>query len=983
MDLPTPDPYKQEEQNSHSSKRNRISFVCKACRKSKTKCDREKPSCTRCIKNGIECVYDIEQQTQPRNPSKDATIGRLKKEVEYWQSKSMDYLSMIANHGPYKSAEGHIHKKIKLSDTQDQKSARNDSDGEKSVPSPDEIMINFYKSFPHILIKDCMTRDLKPSSAIAQIRQDNFLCTFIASVFSSASRNALIHTIPTEELPTGSSHPKLKCNILNLRHRMLGECENNRQRERVYEFTERILRGGTFPKKAKSGLFVALFSHTLHKTFVEDFCLDETNYSEILTDLINQIEGLLPSVEAIEIYKIHFYKYVYPIIPFLDIELFEECLTEVISKNPANPKKVKLRMGKRRLRSKIENLAILLAVLKLSYISMDFALAAEESSNLPQLSTSNINSKLMKENVITDEAISLSQRCVSSVNLFNWTSENSLCCLMYLWAYFVFAPEEGDYYLDQPTDIIMGMVTSLAVNIGLHRDPSEYEQFKDFSVIDHRLLNYRRKLWLCIVIVCRYESSLKGKCPQSMKDHMVSFLNVDNKGPDNYMNLVVGDMVTKDPLNLRMHKLCFKNYQLFLLLSELDAVTISLHHKVSLAHIEDLLERIHDFIDKNYPISDIPDEFSAEKIPIQHIPKLGETIDMLIINSASCFQTHTISRLVLLRVTSALFSYFEGECKNAASKYLPYYEKYFTKLVTETLELAKIFEKCFEGEFDAALFPFMKYLVDSTAQLCLSTVLHSLLGISLRMTHAESLLIHKLKQESYLYNNLASSPEISMNEKRLEVITTMKMDFEAALERLCNLASKSLRLSFFSTFQILLFFDYVLQIIKKGELITMLTRISKLKLPKCVRNSLFLGFAIDINRGDEILQKLNDSNFLPVLEIEKLRKVQNMMYAMNFSKVDLKPEMNVDLTQKNETPDCHTATGSFSNLDKLSSAAVISQALESDSLDYANKGASIPNVTNNINNETNYDGANLPLEMSLNTDGFDLFDYDFLFRDTT
>ena len=77
---------------------------------------------------------------------------------------------------------------------------------------------------------------------------------------------------------------------------MLGECENNRQRERVYEFTERILRGGTFPKKAKSGLFVALFSHTLHKTFVEDFCVDETNYSEILTDLINQIEGLLPSV---------------------------------------------------------------------------------------------------------------------------------------------------------------------------------------------------------------------------------------------------------------------------------------------------------------------------------------------------------------------------------------------------------------------------------------------------------------------------------------------------------------------------------------------------------------------------------------------------------------------------------------------------------------------------------------------------------------
>lgn len=77
-----------ENGSSGVAKRQRLSFVCQACRKNKTKCDREKPRCGRCVKYYLKCVYDVEQQKPPRVPSKDAIIKRLTGEVEYWKRKA-------------------------------------------------------------------------------------------------------------------------------------------------------------------------------------------------------------------------------------------------------------------------------------------------------------------------------------------------------------------------------------------------------------------------------------------------------------------------------------------------------------------------------------------------------------------------------------------------------------------------------------------------------------------------------------------------------------------------------------------------------------------------------------------------------------------------------------------------------------------------------------------------------------------------------
>ncbi|SCW00893.1 LAFE_0D00452g1_1 [Lachancea fermentati] len=55
----------------------RISLVCNSCRAKKVKCDKIKPSCSRCLKHGTQCSY-----TPYRNKQKSATVESLQMEVE-------------------------------------------------------------------------------------------------------------------------------------------------------------------------------------------------------------------------------------------------------------------------------------------------------------------------------------------------------------------------------------------------------------------------------------------------------------------------------------------------------------------------------------------------------------------------------------------------------------------------------------------------------------------------------------------------------------------------------------------------------------------------------------------------------------------------------------------------------------------------------------------------------------------------------------
>ncbi|AAS52322.2 ADR403Cp [Eremothecium gossypii ATCC 10895] len=945
------------------SKRNRISFVCQACRKSKTKCDREKPRCSRCAKNNVKCVYDIEKQRAPRVPSKDATIKRLTQELEYWKNKAARYMELE------ESGELSPRKRPK-SMASDPSATELGLSEEYSSPSvgadalrADEIRINFYELSPQLLIKDSMKRDVKASCELSQIRQDKFLSIFLSSVFASASKNALIHSIPSDDASPYSDRAKRKQNALSLRDCMFQFATNSKDREQIVQFTERIVQGGVVEEN-RTGLYIRMFTSTLCKNYVEDRCPREGSYSGTLQELIIEVEAFLPPLEIIHTYMLHFYKYVYPIIPFLEMGIFESALANLLVEDPLHDGRTKLNIGRENIRNKVENIAILLMVLKLSYVSMSFPNTSPglEDANITETELECLNSY-----PISDKAVALSQKAIATVNLFNWTNENCIACLLYFWAFFVFAPQDGDFCLGQPTEVILSLVNAMASNIGLHRDPSKYEQLNDPSVTDPRIRNYRRKLWICIFIVCRYEAALKGKYPQSMKDYTNSFLSAES--PKNYMQLVLGDMQDPDPYTEMIHSLTYKRYQLLMMISELDEISIRTHVSLPLSRIETLLDNIQNLLDTELHADLINIDQESEFLDLNLWSGRKDMVDAVKIKKLIFFQAYMTTRLTTIRTVINLMLYFERLTYESNKEYMQYFQKYFIRMVKETVSFVDTVLSQLEYRANDSYLYFMKYTVDKVIQISVPTVLLSILSIILRMVHSEYLLQKMLQS-----GEMIGIEDVHTTKQKLELISSIKDNTIEILENLCTAVTRKLGFKYFSVFQMQVFFDYCSQIMKKGEVLNIFSRITQLTYHPRIRKGIYQGFGVDVDRKDTILNFLNDATFIKQTNVEQLRKIKELSSTLAQASSNT-PQQNANVVNSKYQVDSSPISADHPTMTEC----------ENLPFPVVYDSQSILNVPTNNHETTQPFGSDFPtfasnqLDPLVSFDDLDLLDYEFLF----
>ncbi|CDO94436.1 unnamed protein product [Kluyveromyces dobzhanskii CBS 2104] len=960
--------FKDDQAGNGVSKRQRISFVCQACRKNKTKCDREKPRCGRCVKYHSKCVYDVEQQKPPRVPSKDAIIKRLTGEVEYWRNKATGcQISSNVSATSLSDAES-FHHSSKRQRTEDGVSlladvsiSRSNSAASK-VDSPvilnsKEIQLNFYREFPQLTMKYAMKRDIKPISAFAHVYRDKLLSLFVASIFSSASKSALIHSISSDDTnPFQKSQMQFKQNAIFLRDSMVQLCETDIEKQKVYEFTERIM-GEQVAQKEQSTLFVSLLKARLENKHVEDSCPHGVVSVE-LTRLKDSLELALPSVVAIEVYMMHFYQYIYPIIPFLDIELFEEGLADLLQPSDGTDgRRVKINFGTRNIRSKICLLSALINILRISYLCIAFTLNNSRSHVIDDATRS-----VLRTDPIDSNLVMLSQDCISSVNILSWTTENGLIALMYHWAVFVFTPEEGDCYLGQPTDALISLVSNLAVNIGLHRDPHEYKILEDPSICDPRVLNLRKRLWLCIFIMCRHETTLKARYHQN--NHMSSFAFSSShdqaKGSWCYD---FGDPNIMSHYNLSMNNKIIKRHQIFLLLSETDAVTMNLDTHMTLFELDGWFSKVKTFLDEEFPLDDLINGESTSKfhdLLLKNDKRIP--VDFTKSDNALCFQTHLIARISMLRISTCLMVHFENRLSDMTHDYSQLFMKYFLESFKSLLEVVKLYQSYLTGDYDASLSPYMLFATDKICEVCLPSILLTLLGMLIRITDTESTFINKTVEGKGLYSASSYVPEeMKETKNKLITITAIKRGLEVTMQNLLALITTRLRFAFFSTFKISIFLDYVLQIVKKQDILNVLKRVYDLNFSHKVRREIYMGTGIDINDKQGVLLSLEKGNRISLASNETFEEVLAMMNALQLC--NQYPETNAVLNESNGViPDVTNSTEVSDKVtDKPSLIPVQngnSEPPESELLDSCN-------MTSLLNGAT-----------------FDFFDYDFLLGPT-
>lgn len=967
-------------------KRNRISFVCQACRRSKTRCDREKPECTRCKKLEIKCVYDVAKQSAPRIPSKDATISRLQKDVDYWKNKAMKLMQETEGNDRMKfngelsdsssdhddSEEyGKMKKRIKLE--------KNTIDDQE-----DNLEVNLYRTHPTLIVSRVMKREVKPLSENYLFIQDKFLTSLIASIFLDPSKNTMIPAL-TANANVTRAQPSVRTHALKLKEALLSQCHTESQRTRVNEFTERILQNANSSKNLKNGMILSMLYKTLGHQFLEDHCQTNGEYSDVLKTFITEIENLLPPFKIIEIYKRHFYQYIYPALPFLEKDMFEETLSEILFKDPNNPDKIKLELGNKHLRMKIENLSILLVILKLSFISLNFA-----EDNV-QHSSQDVDKSLLERYPISNDFVLLAQKCLDSENWCACANENIIACVLYVWAFFVFSPEEGDLFLEHPTDVISSLVMMLATSIGLHRDPTDFPQLKS-SISDSRFLNHRRILWLSVVTVCSFESSLKGRHSVSSVSLMALFLDIKSPNADEvYMNRVKADLVnspsSEGVLKLHMHSL--RRVRLVLLLSDLDVITMTYRGAFRLSNLETLRKQIENYT-KEY--------FSIKNLTLNPDPHLSRTV-LLTMNSTA-LHTQIFGRLLLLRASMALFLHFESDCLEDSSK-LTYYFKYFQTSCIDSLMLMGYMNKFFRGDYSASLSSSTNYNVTKVIQLSFSSTLFSVLGILMRVGFAT----HSLYSQSQEMINGNRQEDLAEINSKMEILGVLQRDLEVALETTYKSASEHLRFTYFPIFKLLALFDVVVENMRKGELLLGIFKVSRMeKIHSKIVKMLNLTLGVKLDKRDALVSDLKANNHIVNFSVAELNSLSQTVHSL-MSDID-EATFNKDITSIDSAQGQNGLNGlngkfwnpSMDNLAKLSTAMAFSQ-----NLDYnQSNGNDIPNnnsvssptfspftdrvgvsdartVAGSTSSETdsNKDGA--AADYAGFFGGLDLFDYDFLF----
>ncbi|CCK70668.1 oleate-activated transcription factor OAF1 KNAG_0E04150 [Huiozyma naganishii CBS 8797] len=860
--------------NIQLKKRNRISFVCQNCRKSKMKCDREKPECTRCLKQGIKCVYDEERQPRPRIPNKDATIAKLERDVKYWQTKAMKLLGQQQDQITKKRTFTAMEEQNVSTDVFNKVTAKTRNIETNDDDSLDDIEINLYKEHPKLIFSKVMKHDVKPLSENYVITQDKFIASCIASVFISPAQNTMIPAL-TANANIARAQPSVRDNVLKLKSVLMAECTDPEQRVRIDDFTDRILQNTNSSRNLKIGMILSMLYNTVGRQFLEDRCSGE--YSELLQSFIQEFETILPPFEVIQKYKTHFCEYIFPNLPFLQREMFEESIQKTLFPDPENPTKIKLNLGNTHLREKIENLSTLLVILKLSYISLRYIIHSDDDPRTNSGNSTYVTNEELRRYPITNDAILLAQRCLASENWCACANENIITCLLYIWSFFAFSPEEGDLFLEHPTDIISSLIMMLSTSIGLHRDPDDFPQLRDPSLSDKRSLNQRRLLWVSVVGICSFESTLKGRHPLLASDLMCSFLSTSAPNSvKHYMEKVSRDLVGENNETLlKIHEFTVKRAELSLLLSDLDNLTMSYNNTFSLRFLELSREKIEIFVEENFPLLEL-DKSTKRKGKGSKFPQedIASKLNFLATQNSNALQSRIIAKLMFLRASVAVFLHFEVKVLEDES-FLPYYYKYFIQTCVDALNLVKFFNDFFAGSYSDFVYKSTNYNVTKVIQLALPSALFCLVGMILRVNAASDSVFAAYQgyNKKGGANTMPAEKSAELN-AYFERITFLQGELESSLQYIYIFSSKYLRFNYFSIFKLFAVFDVILQRVSIGKLWLSIYKMAHTKnLHSRIVKNLRMTLGVQLDKGEDLVKELKQRNHLNKMSINDLTKL--------------------------------------------------------------------------------------------------------------
>lgn len=418
-------------QNKIKKTRNRIPTSCDYCRKRKLKCDRQKP-CANCVKSHCEhlCIYAVSQKNSPNNIPKvnmNNEIIKLKLKINKLE-RILEMNNIDISH--YENVLPGV-----------------SEDSDDVVSTEDDPMVSLSNKFDAMIIKENKILHSGTTSYVTFLVRDKQL----ANIFEAYSKRHIMiyesykqkQKVKASDFPVDLSQNHLSWLTTNAATEVTG-CD--------LETMESIQFGNVVT--APGGV--------------------TSMQAKLVLDVINDINNIMPPLFVVNVLVDHFFKYVYPLLPLIDEELFREELSYILVPTENGGCKVAI--------THLQNASIvslLLVILRYAYLAVNVKDYGEDNKAIGnEFLIAMIKSGYKIESNVVILAKSLLMALPAEDSVFKKVTLRNVQVLLYLRLYQTYSPEMHEESREH--SLTLALIVQMCRSLGANRDPENFPQvFKD------------------------------------------------------------------------------------------------------------------------------------------------------------------------------------------------------------------------------------------------------------------------------------------------------------------------------------------------------------------------------------------------------------------------------------------------------------------------------------------------------------------------
>ncbi|CCF55741.1 hypothetical protein KAFR_0A03060 [Kazachstania africana CBS 2517] len=743
-------------------RKQRPSYVCLECRSRKLKCDKARPYCNRCKKDGKVCAYESENASQITIPD-DSSNHTLKLSTSFTDistdgNSNIDSGSTLTFHShnlgnTVFDLEYFKHKNITI-----------------------DIRLDLLKPRDTYVTYGSTTYYDMPLSCHSMIQHDPYkrvLCAFLH----------------------GSTMADLQYRLNGISNDTVYSNELLGNQLSPLSFIETVI--AKWVEKSNNYVTNQLpldYFNTL-------YTIEDTMHPNLLSSiktLLREVELILVDKQQINLLLKNFYENIYPFFPLIDIPSFERKISEILVEIPGN--RYEIKVFNSNIRPKLETLVIFLLILSISLRSD--SLLTKKSDD-----TKNNSSETAKQFVI------FSQKLLSLLNGFKFTNENILCCMLLIFISEYLDPENGATHSMHNDILTLKCVTELANTLGLFQDPSYFTRFQNNPAFEESFFIFRRRLWISLqslrLLIITQDAGSTCRDYEQLKCFML-----DHR--DDYLskNFMKGFRHASD-FDRRLFNVQKNKYEFHINLVRLMNSLAPINNGTSLADVLENIERLNDFMSQKFPYSDLVNGHASEKEYVD-MHFRGAKVDINSVEFVENLTVNLIGLSSLMSTYSLLAAHFEMKSAKDWGSYKELYDMFSIECIRKYLQLARIILDYLNGKLASRIKEEFEYSLNKLVIFTMVKIWLIQMGFCMRLSFKSE--FRKLQQQNKRLTSNNDEKKVS------DLLVTSVMDnLRNQIELLTNSASDKLGSTYFSCQQAVLMLRYLLYMIDNNVLSSTVT----------------------------------------------------------------------------------------------------------------------------------------------------------------